>query len=550
MIELVKQNIGDAFIGLHLNNDDQFEWTDGTVADYFAWSDGEPNNYWQLEGCGVMFSGSGHWNDAYCSRPKNGYVCKKIGGSDYTTPKPTEMPEGHCPSDQFENKGYCFKFYGLAGDSNEHMNWTDARAQCRSLGYSYDLASIHSAQEQAFVTSVLADHDIGSDSETAYEFWIGFIDFVHWEVGTDGGTFVWSDQSSVEYTNWAVNEPNGNYEIENICVEMYAHDDYDIGHWNDLNCERVLPFICRGSASMDNAEPPVTPKCKDQFSDFDSFEGNCYKWMEEPTAWLEAEQLCQEMGGAHLVSILSEAEQAFSYITTKGAASWLGLSDSSYNGLFRWSDGWPMQISNWGHTPTHGELSTCGLFNVTDGKWYGSDCEQKLPFICKYSEAVPPSPPPNGECPLSSFQDLDPNSFDCYMFETEAVVSWNDANRACTSMGSGSILASIHSQEEMDKISGELAKTQTSVWIGLFTTVDHNLIDYFWSDNSAVDFTNWEEGEPNDSTGTELCVEAYGHNGKWNDASCEPYYGEGKGYICKMPKSKNIHSLFLFRSFS
>ena len=90
----------------------------------------EPNNFWGMEGCVTLFSGSGHWNDVYCSRPANGHVCKKIVGGEWSTPKPTDMPEGHCPSDQFEYKGYCYKFVGLTGDESEHKNWTDARKQC------------------------------------------------------------------------------------------------------------------------------------------------------------------------------------------------------------------------------------------------------------------------------------------------------------------------------------------------------------------------------------------------------------------------------------
>ena len=125
--------IGDGFIGLHLNRDNQFEWTDGTVFDYDSWSEGEPNNYWELEGCGVMFSGSGNWNDAYCSRPKNGYVCKRAVEGEWTTPRPTDMPEGHCGSDHFEYKGYCFKAFGMDGNTEDYKNWTNARDHCRSV---------------------------------------------------------------------------------------------------------------------------------------------------------------------------------------------------------------------------------------------------------------------------------------------------------------------------------------------------------------------------------------------------------------------------------
>ena len=175
----------------------------------------------------------------------------------------------------------------------------------------------------------------------------------------------------VNYVNWAENEPNGNLDYDGICVEMWAHDDYDIGHWNDLNCEQELPYICKSKASTENPEPPITEKCDGQYSDYDKFKDGCYKWVTDPASWLEAEQKCQEMDGSHLVSILSESEEAFAWISTQSeVAGWIGLTDAGHSGLFKWSDGWPMQISNWGQPPVTGQtLSSCVSQNVTDGKW-------------------------------------------------------------------------------------------------------------------------------------------------------------------------------------
>ena len=97
----------------------------------------------------------------------------------------------------------------------------------------------------------------------------------------------------------------------------------------------------------------------------------------------------------------------------------------------------------------------------------------------------------------------------------------------------------------MNKVLGELSITQMTSWIGLFTTQNSGT-NYFWVDDSAVDFTNWEEGEPNGNGafGTELCIQAYAHNGKWNDASCT----DRMAYICKIPKSKFHHQKYLSKS--
>lgn len=399
-----------------------------------------------------------------------------------------------------------------------------------------DLASIHSAQEQAFLSTLLAKHDPGNDA--VYEFWIGFHDFVHWDYG-DMGTFVWSDQSRVDYVNWASGEPNSNFEYEGICVEMWAHDDYDIGHWNDRPCENLFPYLCKTRASEENQEPPQAEKCTDQYSDFDLFKGQCYKWVEEPATWQEAENKCRQMDGSHLVSLLTQSEQAFAFSSSKFEKAWLGLSDQDgYTGFFKWSDGWPMQISNWGENPFSSTEKTCVALNSTDGKWYPGSCQDRYPFLCKHSDALPPTPSPNGECPMSKFIDLDASFENCYYFHYGGVTtSWHTAHTDCLSLGQGSDLVSIHSEEEMRKISGELAKHQAQAWIGLFTTSQANG-QYFWTDKSAFDYNNWQDGEPNGPT-YEFCIHALSDNGKWNDAECDPYYGD-YGYVCKAPKSMKI----------
>lgn len=77
-----------------------------------------------------MYGNNGKWNDGHCSKPANGYVCKKPANGEWTTAKPTSTPLGHCPADQYEFKGYCYKFHGLS-DKAEYKNWTDALGFCK-----------------------------------------------------------------------------------------------------------------------------------------------------------------------------------------------------------------------------------------------------------------------------------------------------------------------------------------------------------------------------------------------------------------------------------
>ena len=112
------------------------------------------------------------------SKPASGYACKRPTSGEWTTAKPTDLPVGHCPPNHYEFKGYCFKFFGLNANVSEYKNWTMARDVCRDLGGDsfsgnyYDLASVHSDKEQAFLSAIFAEHDPGS--ENFWEFWIGY----------------------------------------------------------------------------------------------------------------------------------------------------------------------------------------------------------------------------------------------------------------------------------------------------------------------------------------------------------------------------------------
>lgn len=59
---------------------------------------------------------------------------------------------------------------------------------------------------------------------------------------------------------------------------------------------------------------------------------------------------------------------------------------------------------------------------------------------------------------------------------------------------------------------------------------------YVWSDQSAVDYTNWNSGEPNDYKGNEDCVEYQTSTHKWNDRNCY----SATNYICAIPRGEDL----------
>ncbi|MCA9719717.1 MAG: D-alanyl-D-alanine carboxypeptidase family protein [Myxococcales bacterium] len=98
----------------------------------------------------------------------------------------------------------------------------------------------------------------------------------------------------------------------------------------------------------------------------------------------------------------------------------------------------------------------------------------------------------------------------------EAPVAWEQAQARCQALGAE--LASVQSQEENDLLL-TYADKGVSVFLGLNDREVEG--EHVWSDGSPVEFTRWNEGEPNDSQEAEDCVELKSGTGVWNDISCD-----------------------------
>ena len=99
-------------------------------------------------------------------------------------------------------------------------SWSNGRTQCQARGG--DLASIHSAAEDSAARAPVPS---GSSA------WIGLSD------STTEGSYVWVDETPLDYINWAGGEPNGGGG-EN-CGGFYkghssgwADGNYEGGYWN------------------------------------------------------------------------------------------------------------------------------------------------------------------------------------------------------------------------------------------------------------------------------------------------------------------------------
>ncbi|XP_047425524.1 macrophage mannose receptor 1 [Mugil cephalus] len=234
---VVLQGKADAWIGLKRKEDGFYGWTDGWPVFFTQWGPGEPSNI-ENEGCVSMHASRffhGTWNDTKCDLSKP-FICKISSEK----PPPTPAPEdGKCLPFAVPYGRYCYYVY----NGQQGFSWPEARHYCQS-GNS-ELVSIHSRAELEFIRNL---------NYTKYHHvWIGLTRDNNFGWG-------WTDQTPVEFLNWAPGEPNTAFHPgqagEEKCVEMYQD-----GRWNDNNCLEKRGFACRHRKffATDEDKNPIFP---------------------------------------------------------------------------------------------------------------------------------------------------------------------------------------------------------------------------------------------------------------------------------------------------
>ncbi|ESO86195.1 hypothetical protein LOTGIDRAFT_235549 [Lottia gigantea] len=535
LARLAARSTAGVTVWIGLNDlDGSYKWTDGSLVQYKSWGRGEPNDAYGGQRCINFYSLSGDWNDDNCM-DSFGFICKKLNLSSSVAPTtPEPIIDGGCPTNfrapDYSNK--CFYVGGLT--TSGAQQWEVARNMCRSLGHGSDLATIGNSNEQAFVVTLLRN-------TVKTGMWIGLFD------KHINGKYTWSDNSELTYTNWGPGEPSDHWSYSRFnredCVEIHLEDGR-VGTWNDQKCLDKRPYLCQ--SKRDTRIPKVPPTstivCP---SGYISYGTSCYKLVNQPKTWQDAQKLCRSDGAtSNLASTFSMYEQAFMEVLTYSLKSpyWIGLSDQKEKGVYNWVDGWPTSFSYWGdNEPSKADGEGCVA--VMNGKWNDTLCNSSYPFICMINTAPPPptTPMPTGRCAdptWTMFGDF------CYFADFLNSRSWPEARYICQSRGAE--LLSIHNKEELSFVK-QLAHSQTfttrrslfyrtssvanKIWIGLYKVANGG---FQWSDKSPALFLNWATGEPSDTDAKlhENCVELYRDSGVWNDVDC---FGN-KAYICKAKK--------------
>ena len=96
--------------------------------------------------------------------------------------------------------------------------WEEARQFCSVKGG--DLAKIEFQEENTFIQDKFGE-----------DFWLGATD------KENEGSWVWTDGTPADWTNWYSGEPDGKSKAN--CLRMNSG-----GKWSDSSCSKRRPFIC------------------------------------------------------------------------------------------------------------------------------------------------------------------------------------------------------------------------------------------------------------------------------------------------------------------
>ncbi|KFM76061.1 Macrophage mannose receptor 1, partial [Stegodyphus mimosarum] len=291
-----KGRFGDRhWIGLNvLAGDDKPQWSDDSPVDF---QKRVPKDFFVNEKCFIIFLEKRGWRPEHCAL-HYAPICKRPADVTPTpVPPPTTVPppQGNCPENwiQFDQK--CYKYFGAKEE--DRVQYKQARDACWALGKNHDLVSIHSIEEQAFLTQNL--YKLGTSA------WIGMRQVTSDEIGHDL-VFGWIDNSRTDFKYWAAGHPPpGTWKY---CARL-SYETVAKGEWIADYCEiSKYGYICQ-QPSDPNVPPPKPESSKCDAGSL-SYRDSCYRYVLKPSTHEEAEKSCQNFGG-HLASVVDGFEQAF-----------------------------------------------------------------------------------------------------------------------------------------------------------------------------------------------------------------------------------------------
>jgi len=186
------------------------------------------------------------------------------------------------------------------------------------------------------------------------------------------------------YTSFGRDEPD-NYGGED-CVVAEETRGYD---WRDVRCDETHPVLCSTQTTIESRN-----LCREDAYKFDN--STCF-WVHDGAAtvngsgaaytWEEARSECLERGG-DLASIHSYEENNFISGLIQ-STSWIGLNDIEAEAHYIWTDGTPLDYTDWrtvnnSTEPDDTTSQNCvRIYSDDYGGWNDYMCDERSGVVCK-----------------------------------------------------------------------------------------------------------------------------------------------------------------------
>ncbi|KAK0067567.1 lymphocyte antigen 75 [Biomphalaria pfeifferi] len=447
-----------------------------------------------------------------------------------------------CGQGWMEYKDSCY----LLAQSN--VTWSQARSKC--LQESSELASIHSLEENNFLSLMLPNNS---------KYWIGLERLI------TGEKDHWTDNSSIHFLGFS------NWSLWKLFSGFCFYMEQKSGDWKTSDCQYISDsgYICKRLLynEPDDTQSQYEVGCKEQSP------RTCYIFYTESIPWEEAQRWCRQQNQS-LVTITDRQTLLYvkAFLRVHSITLWTGLS--FYNSSLQWDSGVVQDPYPW----MSGDKEISGCVALKSFAWDTQSCNTSLPFLCETRQDIPINISTSRTSTASNIRSIvsrrivpglhplltntskqslrqtdikispeatllksleireagdglrqicstgwTPRNNSCYKVFLERK-SWHGARYHCESQGAN--LPSIHSFLENNDVSKLMKHEGVGlIWIGLHDS--SNETDFEWTDGSPFDYQRWSKDEPNSLTVSEDCVEFH-ESGYWNDNNCNTI----RSFVC------------------
>ncbi|GFO10319.1 metalloendopeptidase [Plakobranchus ocellatus] len=420
-----------------------------------------------------------------CGPPGNDVVDSSLTEATKSTYTVGEFVTYKCNTGKTTRKRLClstgqWSFIGTA--CSECPNGFDANlnnGQCYLFvphAENYAYASSYCEEKGGVVAFPMSEEDNAFlKSFTTYHIWIGITDVA------EEGKFVTALGEPATFTKWKAPEPNNLGKGEH-CSEIRKDSS-----WYDISCAHKRRFACQAPMMEVKACVDVSDKCSEHFEVNPHFCTNFTNYAHHQCRFtcglcgLEDTPKCKVEGSASGTGETMEV--------TRGTVVTLTCPDDVI-----------LKVGD--------EVRVCTASGALTG----------TPLKCLK------------DCPPGWI--LNSDNMNCYK-RFDAIKTHPDAESDCQSYRGS--LATALDMKENDFVKALMSSLWPTLWLGL--TDSRTEGQFVWMDGTALTFTHWSGGEPNNwGLFGEDCVQML-YDGRWGDNKCYHMFP----YVCKVPFDSSNH---------